>query len=511
MNTTATSYSEAPAAERLRTTRSSVVTSAAEERSARSILQKNASRNLRRHWLRAARRVAVLVIADLTVFAVLRLIAGGLRSGIGVPAWLAELLNSVLPTGFLGGSQFALVLVFSLAVAGAYGAGDWRRDVTRLLGGSALAAGLTLYHLIWVQNPVLVLAQFALTALVLGTLLTIERVALDRLVRRLSPWAAMRRVVVVLSGNGDWVDPSLNGTRSSLKVVGQVWSGDGADRNGHLPVPALGSMIDEASADTVVVCGPISDDDFAFVVDTALVSGCRLLAASRAPRVGGVEPRGVWVDGNPLVELTAPALKAWQLAAKRAVDFLAAFVGLAVLAPVFAAASIAVRLGSPGPVFFRQWRVGRAGKPFEIYKFRSMVADAEQRLEGLRQDSIYSDNRLFKVVRDPRITRVGAFLRRTSLDELPQLFNVLRGDMSLVGPRPPTLSEVALYEEHHYSRFDVRPGITGPWQVSGRNRITEFEDVMRLENDYIRHWSFLSDCRILVKTIPVVLKMEGAH
>jgi lipopolysaccharide/colanic/teichoic acid biosynthesis glycosyltransferase len=119
--------------------------------------------------------------------------------------------------------------------------------------------------------------------------------------------------------------------------------------------------------------------------------------------------------------------------------------------------------------------------------------------------------RLFKVPGDPRVTRVGRWLRRTSLDELPQLLNVVRGDMSLVGPRPPLPSEVELYEEHHYARFDVKPGLTGPWQVNGRNAIGSFEDVVKLETTYIRDWSLWSDVRILLKTIGAVLGMRGAH
>jgi lipopolysaccharide/colanic/teichoic acid biosynthesis glycosyltransferase len=125
--------------------------------------------------------------------------------------------------------------------------------------------------------------------------------------------------------------------------------------------------------------------------------------------------------------------------------------------------------------------------------------------------SVYGDARLFKVRNDPRMTRIGGFLRRTSLDELPQLVNVLRGEMSLVGPRPPLPSEVALYEEHHYARFDVKPGITGPWQVNGRNQITDFEQVIALETRYIREWSLLSDVAILLRTVWVVAQMRGAH
>jgi lipopolysaccharide/colanic/teichoic acid biosynthesis glycosyltransferase len=140
-----------------------------------------------------------------------------------------------------------------------------------------------------------------------------------------------------------------------------------------------------------------------------------------------------------------------------------------------------------------------------------MVHDAEAMREDLTLQSLYSDRRLFKVKDDPRVTTLGGFLRRTSLDELPQLWNSLVGNMSLVGPRPPLPSEVDLYEEHHYTRFDVKPGITGPWQVNGRNTITDFEEVIRLETDYIREWSLWKDLGILLRTIPAVLLMRGAH
>jgi lipopolysaccharide/colanic/teichoic acid biosynthesis glycosyltransferase len=140
-----------------------------------------------------------------------------------------------------------------------------------------------------------------------------------------------------------------------------------------------------------------------------------------------------------------------------------------------------------------------------------MVVEAEEQLEELRGRSLYPDSRLFKVTKDPRVTRLGRWLRRSSLDELPQLFNVLRGEMSLVGPRPPLPSEVLKYEARHYCRFDVKPGITGPWQVGGRNQITDFEGVIRLEREYIREWSVALDLKILLRTIPAVLRMEGAH
>ena len=148
---------------------------------------------------------------------------------------------------------------------------------------------------------------------------------------------------------------------------------------------------------------------------------------------------------------------------------------------------------------------------FKIFKFRTMVAGADERRDELLTQSIYPDRRLFKILRDPRLTRIGGWLRKTSLDELPQLFNVLKGEMSLVGPRPPIPSEVELYEAHHYARFDVKPGITGPWQVNGRNKVTDFEKIIALETQYIRDWSILSDIRMMLRTAWVVLTMNGAH
>jgi lipopolysaccharide/colanic/teichoic acid biosynthesis glycosyltransferase len=170
-----------------------------------------------------------------------------------------------------------------------------------------------------------------------------------------------------------------------------------------------------------------------------------------------------------------------------------------------------IKLDSRGPVLFRQPRVGLGGREFEILKFRTMVSGADGQREGLKGRSVYADGRLFKIKDDPRITRLGALLRRTSLDELPQLWNVLRGEMSLVGPRPPLASEVALYEAHHYARFDVKPGITGPWQVNGRSTVTEFEEVVRLESEYIRGWTIWKDVALLVRTVPAVLFMRGAQ
>jgi lipopolysaccharide/colanic/teichoic acid biosynthesis glycosyltransferase len=235
-----------------------------------------------------------------------------------------------------------------------------------------------------------------------------------------------------------------------------------------------------------------------------------VLSVPRSIEIAGVEPKLVWRKEQPLVELTTPTLRGGQLIVKRFVDLVGASVGLILATPILLVVAALVKLDSRGLVFFRQNRVGRGGRLFKIFKFRTMVAGAEEHRDELLEQSIYPDRRLFKIVRDPRTTRLGTWLRRTSLDELPQLFNVLKGEMSLVGPRPPIPSEVDLYEAHHYARFDVKPGITGPWQVAGRNKITDFEQIVALETRYIRDWSLLGDIWMLCRTAVVVLRMRGA-
>ena len=195
---------------------------------------------------------------------------------------------------------------------------------------------------------------------------------------------------------------------------------------------------------------------------------------------------------------------------KRIVDVLASGLGMVLLSPVFLVLALAVRLTSPGPAFFTQVRVGRFGRHFKFYKFRSMYVDAEARKAALMAQNESKDGVIFKMKNDPRITPVGRFLRRTSLDELPQLFNVFIGDMSLVGPRPPVPSEVREYTLEDRKRLNVKPGITCIWQISGRSDIP-FSQQVSLDKDYIRSHGFLSDLFILLKTIPAILTGKGAY
>lgn len=199
-----------------------------------------------------------------------------------------------------------------------------------------------------------------------------------------------------------------------------------------------------------------------------------------------------------------------QLFLKRCLDVAGALAGLGLTVFLFPVIALAIRLDSPGPLFFRQVRVGENGRLFTCWKFRSMYQDAERRKRELVSLN-EMNGAIFKMRNDPRVTRVGKFLRRMSLDELPQFWNVLRGEMSLVGTRPPTPDEVAGYEYRHRKRICIKPGITGLWQVSGRNDIRDFDEVVRLDIEYIDQWSLWLDVKILMKTFRVLLARNGAY
>ena len=213
----------------------------------------------------------------------------------------------------------------------------------------------------------------------------------------------------------------------------------------------------------------------------------------------------------PVLTYHSVSQKKFQLFIKSVIDMVGAAVGLVMLTPVFLLTAIAIKLDSPGPVFFKQKRVGTYGKIFQIYKFRSMHIDAEARKQDLEALNKIKDGMMFKIDNDPRITRVGAFIRKTSIDELPQLLNVIKRDMSLVGTRPPTMEEVNKYAPEHWRRISIQPGITGMWQVNGRSQIFNFDDVVRLDKKYIDEWTLLLDIKILLKTVKVVLSSRGAY
>jgi len=484
------------------------------KRSERVLLQRTASRNIRRHWVRGVFRVAVLITTDVAVLTVLRgMLEAVTESGVAASS-VAEFARAILPQEFLAGWPFTFAAVLSLLVAGSYGSGDRRRDIGRLMAASGLAAALTVYHLLWQESLLAVSLSFGAVTMLCWMVLTASRRTLDALLKWLVPSVGAHRVVTVCDGESDWLDPSIQNTGggvggSSLRVVGTVSTSSVTSGDDGAPLRQLGVVIDRHKADTVLVCGPLSDHQFEFVVDTALFSGCRLLTAPRTARTAGIQPRSVWLQGMPLIELTAPALKVQHLLVKRMMDITGAAVGLVLLSPLMGIVALAVKLDSPGPVLYGSPRWGRFGRRMTIWKFRTMVNGAADMLEDDPQlKATFKAN--IKLVDDPRVTRVGWWLRRFSLDELPQLYSVWVGDMSLVGPRPKLIGEEQKYGAAMESVLAVRPGVTGLWQVSGRNS-TPYDERVALDVRYVSHPSLWEDIVILLRTIPVVIRATGAH
>ena len=271
------------------------------------------------------------------------------------------------------------------------------------------------------------------------------------------------------------------------------------------------AAIEGCSADTVAVAhspgvGPEALRRMAWALEGA---GVDLLVAPAFTDVAGPRIHVRPVSGLPLLQIAAPRFSGGRWLLKRSIDVASTLLLLVLLSPVLLSVALLVRLTSRGPVVFTQERIGRDGKPFRLYKFRSMCVDAEARRAGLLAEND-CDGVLFKLRDDPRVTPVGRWLRRYSLDELPQLVNVLRGQMSMVGPRPPLASEVEQYEQHVHRRLLVTPGITGLWQVSGRSELSWTETV-RLDLYYVENWSVALDAEIVWKTLFTVLRGRGAH
>ncbi|MFZ2052216.1 MAG: sugar transferase [Solirubrobacteraceae bacterium] len=217
------------------------------------------------------------------------------------------------------------------------------------------------------------------------------------------------------------------------------------------------------------------------------------------------------VGGLPLLSITAPQLSRSAQAVKRVSDVVLSLVALTLACPLLLLVAILIKLDSRGPVFFAQRRVGRGGRPFRIYKYRSMFLDADERKREYMKLNDVGDGVMFKIHDDPRVTRVGRLLRKTSIDELPQLFNVLRGDMSLVGPRPLIPEEAEAVSQHwHERRLDLRPGLTGLWQVYGRSTIP-FQDMLRFDYQYVAKWSLARDFEIMLLTVPAMVTARGAY
>lgn len=492
------------------------------QESPRAQLQLTARENRRRHAIRrSAWLVSLLLLDALAVFAAMALMM------LVVPAdgW-GHVVRWSDP-GASSASAFAqnvIAICSGLLIMNAYQEGDAGREYGRVLPGTALGLLVLHWPIIW-HEPSAAFASYLPSVLLYGGSVALVRHVSERAWQAMFPTAseAPRALFV---GRPHEVEAlmqrnPLKGADAMVPVaqldLSHATARDGASTpvNGDGDITrverVLQTTIHDHDVDTVLLCSHFDDDRLAQIVVTAEAAGCRVLCLSRTYFVSKRSPKLKTYDRTPVVELTQPGIRGRDVVLKRAFDLVAAGTLLLLASPVMLVVTLLVKRSSPGPVLFRQERVGYAGRRFHILKFRSMRADAEEHLDELRDHSVYDDPRLFKMVHDPRVTPLGRFLRKSSLDELPQLFNVIHGSMSLVGPRPPLPAEVEAYGDRSYLRFDVKPGITGPWQVNGRNSIRSFDEVIALEAAYVNGWTIWRDFVILARTVPAVLRMDGAH
>lgn len=300
-----------------------------------------------------------------------------------------------------------------------------------------------------------------------------------------------------------------------IPVAIHITDGYAAARGIETPVPVYAgrdvlSLVREVGADTIAVCGSASAEpgELRRLAWQLEGTGIDLVVAPQLTDIAGPRVHIRPIEGLPLLHVEEPTLSGLGWLAKNLMDRVFAFLGLMLLTPVFATIALAIKLSDRGPVFFRQPRVGHEGRTFRVWKFRTMYVDAEDRLASL-VDQNESDGMLFKIKEDPRVFPVGRFLRGTSLDELPQLINVLKGEMSLVGPRPLPADDGDFLGDVR-RRLLVRPGITGLWQVSGRSDLS-WDEAVRLDLYYVDNWSLAYDLSILWRTVGVVLARKGAY
>lgn len=485
-------------------------------------------------WQRATTRRALhhyvhaLFWSDVAVITLAMVVAHLVRFGpadqdVTVFGAFSQVPLSYLPFSILGGLAWLLLL-------GAY----HTYDESRLGSGTdeykRVAGATLLYFGALAIGSYLLKVQFArgyfLIALPVGLLLLlIERWLWRRWLNRQRTFGRFKVPALIVGGadtataiareltrRGD-TEFALVGACTANSVTGQTLGDTG--------VPVLGGLDDAKRL--------IAEHD----IDTVIVTASRHMTPKRVRRlswslepgrrhlvlapslvdVAGPRIHSRPVANLPLIHVETPRFDGRTLLIKRTFDIVASGLGLVILSPVFLIVGILIKAQDGGPVFFRQPRVGRDSKTFHMWKFRSMIVNAEEKLAELKASHSQQDagnDVMFKLKDDPRVTKVGRFIRKSSIDELPQLINVFRGDMSLVGPRPPLTSEVQGYEARARRKFLVRPGITGLWQVSGRSDLS-WDEAVRLDLYYVENWSFVGDLQILFRTVKAVVKSDGAY
>jgi len=465
------------------------------------------------------RALWLVFLLDLLVLVAAVLLAWDLRMNLDV--WTAD-LDADMPLSATVGPWIILVWMVLLAAHSAYsprlfGAGNEEfRTVFTASVVTAGSVGMVSYLLQLDLSRGFVLLVFFLGI----PMLLVERYAARKMLHRVRVRGHLLHRVVAVGGPSavrELVEVLRRERYAGYEIVGAcVPRGIPVDE-GDMKVPHLGTVgdtrrvCDEVGADTVLVArgGYSSSADLRSIAWDLEGSDIDLVVVPSLTDVAGPRIHMRPVAGLPLLHVEDPQIDEASGFSKRVFDIVGSLGGLLLISPLLIVVAALVKLEDGGPVFFRQPRIGRDGVEFGMLKFRSMVPDAAERrheIEHLNE----SDGVLFKIKNDPRVTRVGKHLRRFSIDELPQLFNVLKGDMSLVGPRPPLPSEVEEYEQYVRRRLLVRPGMTGLWQVSGRSSLS-WSEAIRLDLYYVDNWSMVTDLAIIARTVKAVVGREGAY
>jgi exopolysaccharide biosynthesis polyprenyl glycosylphosphotransferase len=420
------------------------------------------------------------------------------------------------------GLSSAIVWVLSLHALGTYG--SQRRSGARVFAATYLRAGAIATAAIgaglWLLGIPLPLRYALIFGAVQTLVLLAQRTAIYAVLRFLRRSGHNTRYVLI-AGTGPRAERVYRSIQLhpswGIRVIGLLDEVDSPVDPGIPPdlvhkLSELPALIDRAEPidEVIVACPRAMLDAFRPLVQYCAMSGTPLTLLSDLFGDFLPPPRITHFDQQPALSFSQTQHDPFRIAVKRGIDIAGSAILLALSAPLLALAALAIRLSSPGPVLFRQVRCGLHGRRFEMIKLRTMVTGAEEMQGDLRAQNQMSGP-VFKIDDDPRVTRIGRWLRRFSIDELPQLLHVLRGDMSLVGPRPPVPSEVSLYEITDRRRLSMRPGLTCTWQVSGRNLIRDFDEWVKLDLEYIDNWSLTRDLELLLRTIPAVLRGTGAR
>lgn len=478
---------------------------------------RTASRSRTLRWLRVV--LTLVAVADAVVL--LASVRLAWESRIAFDVW-SDSLDRAADLSSTAGPWIVLAWLVILGAQGAYSIrqfGSGAEEFRSVFMASVVTAGAVGMFCYLVQVPLS--RGFVLLTFIYGTpLLLVERYTARKIVHRLRVRGRLAHRVVAVGGPAGVREVAVVLAREryvGYHVVGACMPSDITVVPGMLGVPVLGSIAetrevcDRVGADTVLVArgGYTSSDELRQIAWDLEGGDIDLIVVPSLTDIAGPRISMRPVAGLPLLHVEQPQAGEAGGWSKRIFDIVTSLGILVLLSPLMLLVAAVVKLQDGGPVFFRQPRIGRDGEPIEMLKFRSMVVDAEKRRAELEHRN-ESDGPLFKIKDDPRITSIGRFIRRYSIDELPQLFNVIRGEMSLVGPRPPLPSEVERYGADVHRRLKVRPGMTGLWQVSGRSELSWAESV-RLDLYYVDNWSMMSDLVIIAKTVRAVLRSSGAY